>query len=102
VEVVEMVRVACNETKNTRLPKTLQAWKWSLASDSLCSTQSLSGIFLIPDKDKDKTNVKNWRPVTLSNCDTKMITKAYTICLNSVIEEVIHNLNLLMFLGSML
>jgi exonuclease III len=72
------------------LPKMLQAWHWSLASDSLCSSQTLSSIFLIPKKDKDKTNIKNWRPITLSNCDTKIITKAYAIRLNSVLDQIIH------------
>jgi hypothetical protein len=72
------------------LPKMLQAWQWSLASDSLCSSQILSSIFLIPKKDKDKTHIKNWRPITLSNCDIKIITKAYAIRLNSVLDQIIH------------
>jgi hypothetical protein len=72
------------------LPKMLQAWQWSLASDSLCSSQTLSSIFLIPKKDKDKTHIKNWRPITLSNCDIKIITKTYAIRLNSVLDQVIH------------
>jgi hypothetical protein len=72
------------------LPKMLQAWQWSLASDSLCSSQTLSSIFLIPKKDKDKTLIKNWRPITLSNCDIKIITKAYAIRLNSVLDQIIH------------
>jgi hypothetical protein len=72
------------------LPKMLQAWQWSLASDSLCSSQTLSSIFLIPKKDKDKTYIKNWRPITLSNCDIKIITKAYAIRLNSVLDPIIH------------
>jgi exonuclease III len=72
------------------LPKMLQAWQWSLASDMLCSSQTLSSIFLIPKKDKDKTHIKNWRPITLSNCDIKIITKAYAIRLNLVLDQVIH------------
>jgi hypothetical protein len=68
----------------------LQAWQWSLDADSLCSSQTLSSIFLIPKKDKDKTQIKNWRPITLSNCDIKIITKAYAIRLNSVLEQIIH------------
>jgi exonuclease III len=72
------------------LPRMLKAWQWSLASDSLCSSQTLSSIFLIPKKDKDKTQIKNWRPITLSNCDIKIITKAYAIRLNSVLDQIIH------------
>ena len=68
----------------------LEAWKWSLASESLCPSQALSSIFLIPKKDKDKTEIKNWRPITLSNCDIKIITKAYAIRLNAVLDHIIH------------
>jgi hypothetical protein len=40
------------------LPKMLQAWQWSLASDSLCLSQTLSSIFLIPKRIKIKLKLK--------------------------------------------
>jgi exonuclease III len=51
------------------IPNMLKAWNWSLEEGTLCPSQKLSTIFIIPKKDKDKTEIKNWRPITLSNCD---------------------------------
>jgi hypothetical protein len=36
-----------------------------------------SYLKLIPKTGKDKIQLKNWRPITLSNCDHKLITRAY-------------------------
>ena len=33
--------------------------------------------------------VKNWRPITLSNCDLKLITKCYTRRLTLALEPII-------------
>jgi hypothetical protein len=36
-----------------------------------------SYLRLIPKAGKDTTLLKNWRPITLSNCDLKLITRVY-------------------------
>ena len=37
----------------------------------------MSYLRLIPKAGKDLTKLTNWRPITLSNCDHKIITKIY-------------------------
>ena len=38
---------------------------------------------------KDVSDIKIWRPITLSNCDAKIITKALTIRMSKVLGEII-------------
>ena len=40
---------------------------------------------------KNRKKKKNWRPITLSNCDAKIITKALAIRMSNVINEIIVN-----------
>jgi Reverse transcriptase (RNA-dependent DNA polymerase)/zinc-binding in reverse transcriptase len=42
---------------------------------------------LIPKAGKDKTHIKNWRPITLSNCDHKLITRLYNNRLLRVLNQ---------------
>jgi len=44
---------------------------------------------LIPKKDKDKTILSNLRPISLTNTDVKIITKAITIKLNPILDSII-------------
>ena len=46
-------------------------------------------ISLIPKKDKDPMNIKNWRPLTLLNVDHKMLTKAIANRMKTVLTTVI-------------
>ena len=54
-----------------------EAWKYSLERKCLPPSHKSSFLKLIPKAGKDKTKLTNWRPITLSNCDHKLITKTY-------------------------
>jgi Reverse transcriptase (RNA-dependent DNA polymerase) len=41
-------------------------------------------------KKKEKTNIENYRPITLLNTDYKLLTKALTIQLTEIISPLIH------------
>ena len=55
------------------------AWQYSLTIKSLPPSHKLSFLKLIPKAGKDLKLLTNWRPITLSNCDHKLITKTYSI-----------------------
>lgn len=48
------------------------------------------GIVTLIHKKDEKTDLKNWRPVTLLNVDCKLFSKLLASRLSSVLEEVIH------------
>ena len=58
-------------------PLIVEAWNFSLETGNLCQSHKLSFLKLIPKSGKDLKKLTNWRPITLSNCDHKLITKAY-------------------------
>ena len=47
----------------------------SLQNGELSTSQRQTVIKLIEKKDKDKKLIKNWRPISLFNIDTKLICK---------------------------
>ena len=47
-------------------------------------------ITLIEKKGKDKRYLKNWRPISLMNVDTKIASKAIATRLKMVIKKLIH------------
>ena len=55
----------------------IKAWNYSLETGELCVSHKLSFLKLIPKAGKDQSLLTNWRPITLSNCDHKIITKTY-------------------------
>ena len=75
---------------NELLPLVLDAWKFSQAIGSLPQSQTTSCISLIPKAGKDKHNIKNWRPISLSSCDLKIITKAISLKVGKYLHEIIH------------
>ena len=50
-----------------------------------------SVIVLLPKEGKDIKDIKNWRPITLSNCDAKVLTKTIAMRLTRVMNEIIVN-----------
>ena len=54
------------------------AWKHSLATKNLAPSHKISYLKLIPKVGKDLNKLTNWRPITLSNCDHKLVTKTYS------------------------
>ena len=53
------------------------AWNYSLQIGKLPPSHKVSYLKLIPKVGKDLNELNNWRPITLSNCDHKLITKTY-------------------------
>ena len=63
------------------------AWNHSLLTGNLPPSHKTSYLRLIPKVGKDKTKLTNWRPITLSNCDHKIISKAYAKRISERIAE---------------
>ena len=57
----------------------------------LSISQQREVIKLIPKEGKDPLNVQNWRPITFLNMDHKMLTKALSLRLASVLPDLIHS-----------
>ena len=70
-------------------PIILEAWKYSMDQEKLPQSHSESSIVLLPKDGKDCKDIKNWRPITLSNCDAKIITKALARKTAKVLESII-------------
>ena len=69
----------------------LDCWKYSEEVNELTHSHKSSYLRLIPKEGKDPKVLKNWRPITLSNCDFKLITKTLSRKLTSAISETISN-----------
>jgi exonuclease III len=70
-------------------PIILNSWKFSNEIGKLPPSHNESIITLLPKEGKDMEDIKNWRPITLSNCDAKIITKALTIKVSKVLDSII-------------
>jgi hypothetical protein len=70
-------------------PIILESWKYSIASKSLPPSHYESIITLLPKEGKDIREIKNWRPITLSNCDAKIITKTLATKISKVLDSII-------------
>jgi hypothetical protein len=70
-------------------PVILSAWKHSLNTGNLPPFHLESVITLLPKEGEDTKDIKNWRPITLSNCDSKIITKAISLKTSKVLESII-------------
>jgi len=63
------------------------AWNYSLEINELPPSHKISYLKLIPKAGKELTTLANWRPISLSNCDHKLITKTYATRLSDKIAE---------------
>ena len=63
------------------------AWNFSLVTGNLPPSHKTSFLKLIPKAGKDLNKLTNWRPITLSNCDHKLITKLYAKRLSQQVES---------------
>ena len=87
---------------NDGLPLEFYLTFWDiLAHDLLAVFKDLEGLDRLPDsfrsgivtllyKKGDKTDLKNWRPITLLNVDCKLFSKLLTSRMSMVLGEVIH------------
>jgi len=72
-------------------PIILDAWIYSITTSSLPPSHKTSLLRLIPKRDKDTTLITNWRPITLSYSDHKLITRLYSNRILKAIENEITN-----------
>ena len=70
-------------------PLIIGAWNYSLRTGILPPSHKLSFLKLIPKAGKDLKKLTNWRPITLSNCDHKIITKTYANRMSAGMIDVI-------------
>ena len=68
----------------------LACFKYGFESNSLSSSERL-GIISLFHKGKDllADNLDNWRPLSLTNVDYKIIAKVLSLRLDTVIEDII-------------
>ena len=56
----------------------------------MSSSQKQAIITLIEKKGKDRSLLENWRPISLVNVDTKIMTKAIASRIKNVLPDIIH------------
>jgi hypothetical protein len=66
-----------------------ESWDYSVLIGKLPESHKESVITILPKEGKDTSDIKNWRPITLTNCDAKIITKALAMRLNPLLEEIV-------------
>ena len=69
----------------------LNALNWAYATGLLAVTQRKGLITLLPKKNKPANFLKNWRPITLLNCDYKIATKSIASRMRKVIPRIINH-----------
>ena len=62
----------------------------SFIAGKLSTSQKQAIMKLIEKKDRDKRFIKNWRPISLLNVDTKLISKVLASRLKSVISSIVN------------
>jgi exonuclease III len=67
----------------------LESVHTSLENKELSVTQKQGVITLIPKPNKDPTQVSSWRPITLLNCDYKILAKVLASRLKPYLTQVI-------------
>ena len=70
-------------------PKLLNSWQHGQITGDLTQSHNSSYLRLLPKDGKDIKHLKNWRPITLSNCDLKIITKCLATKLTSGLSQII-------------
>jgi len=70
-------------------PLILDSWKYSQSVGTTSMTQRCAVITLLEKKDKDKSKIENLRPISLSNCDIKLCTKALALRTNKVLPSIL-------------
>jgi hypothetical protein len=80
----------CMKLWSTAGSYVLNSWKHSFNTGVLPSSHSDTVITLIPKEGKDTKDIKNWRPITLLNCNSKNITIALTLKMAKALGEQKH------------
>ena len=61
------------------LPLVLGSWNYGLITGTTAPSHRAACITIIPKAGKDIRFIRNWRPITVSACDLKVITKAIRV-----------------------
>ena len=69
----------------------MESLNYAFEKGELSSSQRQAVITLIEKKGKDKRYLKNWRPISLLNVDTKILSKALSTHIKKVIGSVIES-----------
>ena len=80
----------------------LKSLKQAREKGQLSIFQHQAVIKLIEKKDRDKRYIKNWRPISLLNVDTKIISKALSAKLKNVLPTIVFQIKLLMLINDVL
>ena len=72
-------------------PYLINALNNSYEKGLLSVSQRRGLISLIPKKNKPTDQLKNWRPITLLNCDYKIATKSIASRIRKVLPKIINN-----------
>ena len=70
-------------------PMLIDSWYFAESSGRLSQSHESSYLRLLPKEGKDTRYLKNWRPITLSNCDFKLITKTLSWRVAKAVDNVI-------------
>ena len=67
----------------------LKSWNHAIHTGELAKSHRQSCLTLLPKKGKDPALLSNWRPISLSACDLKIITKAYSNRLKLILPQIL-------------
>ena len=67
----------------------VQVFNEAYNANEMSNSQKQAVITLIEKKDKDRTFLENWRPISLITVDSKIASKVITIRIR-VLSEIIH------------
>ena len=67
----------------------INSLKQAKIEGGLSISQRQAVIKLLEKKDRDKSCIKNWRPISLLNIDTKIISKAFAIKRKPILHSII-------------
>jgi exonuclease III len=68
-----------------------ESWNYSNKIGQLSTSQKDSTITLLEKKGKEKVKIENLRPISLSNCDIKICTKAIALRTNPILKSIMHH-----------
>ena len=71
------------------LPSLLNSWNYALETGKMAQSHLQSCITMLPKKNKNLNTIQNWRPISLSACDLKIITKLFARRLNLVLPHIL-------------
>ena len=65
-------------------------FNYSFDSGEMSDSQKQAIITLIDKKDKDRTYLENWRPISLVNADSKLASKVISNRIKKILPRIIH------------